>query len=98
MGPDEAKRLKELEVENARLKKLLAEAELDKAILKGGRGGKMVSPAKRRAATAHVVTKLGVSQRRACRALGTSRSSVRRGASGAHGRRGAARPAARAGT
>ncbi len=43
----------------------------------------MVSPAKRRAATAHVVTKLGVSQRRACRALGTSRSSVRRGASAA---------------
>ena len=30
----EAKRLKELEQENARLKKLLAESELDKAILK----------------------------------------------------------------
>jgi putative transposase len=30
----EAKRLKELEHENARLKKLLAEAELDKAMLK----------------------------------------------------------------
>ena len=30
---EEAKRLKELEVENARLKKLLAEAELDKAML-----------------------------------------------------------------
>jgi len=31
---EEAKRLKELEEENARLKKLLAEAELDKAMLK----------------------------------------------------------------
>ena len=31
---DQAKRLKELESENGRLKKLLAEAELDKAILK----------------------------------------------------------------
>ena len=31
---DQAKRLKELERENARLKKLLAEAELDKAILR----------------------------------------------------------------
>ena len=31
---DEVRRLKELEVENARLKKLLAEAELDKAMLK----------------------------------------------------------------
>ena len=31
---DQAKRLKELERENARLKKLVAEAELDKAILR----------------------------------------------------------------
>lgn len=34
MKAQEAKRLKELEKENTRLKKLLAEAELDKAILK----------------------------------------------------------------
>ena len=34
MKSDEAKRLRELEVENQRLKKLLAEAELDKKILK----------------------------------------------------------------
>jgi transposase-like protein len=34
MKAEEAKRLKELEHENKRLKKLLAEAELDKAILK----------------------------------------------------------------
>jgi transposase-like protein len=34
MKAEEAKRLTELEVENKRLKKLLAEAELDKAILK----------------------------------------------------------------
>ena len=34
MKVEEAKRLKQLEVENARLKKLLAEAELDKAMLK----------------------------------------------------------------
>ena len=34
MKAEEARRLKELEVENKRLKKLLAEAELDKAILK----------------------------------------------------------------
>jgi putative transposase len=34
MKANEAKRLKELEVENARLKRLLAEAELDKAMLK----------------------------------------------------------------
>lgn len=34
MKAQEAKRLKELQEENQRLKKLLAEAELDKAILK----------------------------------------------------------------
>ena len=34
MKANDAKRLKELEVENARLKKLLAEAELDKSMLK----------------------------------------------------------------
>jgi putative transposase len=34
MKAEEAKRLKELETENGRLKKLLAEAELDKAMLK----------------------------------------------------------------
>lgn len=36
---DQAKRLKELERENVRLKKLLAEAELDKAILKEAASG-----------------------------------------------------------
>jgi transposase len=34
MKCDEAKRLRELEIENQRLKELLAEAELDKKILK----------------------------------------------------------------
>ena len=34
MKADGAKRLRELESENARLKRLLAEAELDKAMLK----------------------------------------------------------------
>jgi putative transposase len=34
MKASDAKRLKELEIENTRLKKLLAESELDKAMLK----------------------------------------------------------------
>lgn len=34
MKSDEAKRLKHLEIENQRLKEMLAEAELDKRILK----------------------------------------------------------------
>ncbi len=36
---DQAKRLKALEVENARLKRLLADAELDKAILREAASG-----------------------------------------------------------
>ena len=36
---DQAKRLRELEKENARLKRLLADAELDKAILKEAASG-----------------------------------------------------------
>lgn len=39
MKAEEAKRLKHLEEENRRLKKLLAEAELDKAILREALGG-----------------------------------------------------------
>lgn len=41
-----------------------------------------MSPAKRRAATGHLITHFGVSQRRACRVLGTSRSTQRRDAPG----------------
>jgi len=37
---DQARRLKDLEKENARLKRLLADAELDKAILKEAVSGK----------------------------------------------------------
>lgn len=40
MKLDQAKRLKQLEGENARLKRLLADAELDKAILKEAASGK----------------------------------------------------------
>lgn len=40
MGISEAKRLRELESENARLKKLLAKAELDKAMLRDVLGKK----------------------------------------------------------
>jgi len=38
MKTDQARRLKELEKENARLKRLLAEAEIDKAILREAAG------------------------------------------------------------
>jgi transposase-like protein len=40
MKLDQARRLKQLEGENARLKRLLADAELDKAILKEAASGR----------------------------------------------------------
>jgi putative transposase len=50
MTVSEARRLKELEAENGRLKKLLAEAELDKSALKDLLN-RMVGPQARRQAT-----------------------------------------------
>ena len=48
MKADDAKEFKELKNENALLKKLLAEAELEKAALKGNRSGKILSPTAKR--------------------------------------------------
>jgi putative transposase len=73
----EAKRLKALEGENARLKKLLAEAVLDDAMLKDIASKKMVTPAAMRSAVAHLRASHNVSERWACLVLGADRSSVR---------------------
>ncbi|MEO0625156.1 MAG: IS3 family transposase [Pseudomonadota bacterium] len=74
MKVDQAKRLKDLEKENARLKRLLADAELDKAILKEAAFGKLVGPSRRRQFIEHACDELGVSERRACRVVGQHRS------------------------
>ena len=58
------------------LKEQEAGAMLDNAMLKDI-AAKMVTPAARREAVAHLRTVHGVSQRRACRVLGADRSSVR---------------------
>jgi len=71
----DARRLKALEDENAKLKKLLAELMLDHA--QGRRFKKMVTPAARREAVAHLQVAHEVSERRACAALGADRTSVR---------------------
>lgn len=73
----DARRLKTLEDENAKLKKLLAEAMLDNAMLKDIASKKMVTPAVRREAVAHLQVTYKVSERRACSALGTDGTSVR---------------------
>ena len=75
---DQVKRLKELEAENARLRRAVSDLTLDKLILRGGCPGKLLSPARRRACVEHVVAELGVSERRACRVLGQHRSTQRK--------------------
>src|SRR5258707_12711634 len=60
---EDAKRLKDLERENAALKRLLAEAELEKSALKEITRGELLSPERRRAAGRHLQRVLGVSQR-----------------------------------
>ncbi len=67
MDTEEARRLKELEVENARLKKLLAEAHLDLEALKIGLRGKALAPQDKRKAIARMLEHARISERRACR-------------------------------
>ncbi|WP_395689192.1 IS3 family transposase [Aestuariivirga sp.] len=75
---DQVKRLKELELENARLRKAVSDLTLDKLILKEAAPGKLLSPARRRACIAHVRQALSISERRACTALGQHRSTQRK--------------------
>jgi hypothetical protein len=72
MKANGAKRLRELEVENGRLKTLLAEAELE-----GAGRGKLLTPERRRRAVNALQQRFGVSQRRACRVVGQHRSTQR---------------------
>ncbi|WP_156348694.1 IS3 family transposase [Sphingomonas sp. Leaf23] len=73
----DAKRLRALEEENARLKRLLADTMLDNAGLKDLLSKKLVTPAAKREAVAHLQTTLGMSERRACMVVGADRASMR---------------------
>jgi putative transposase len=71
---DQAKRWKEVEQENTRLRKAVAELTLDKLILKEAARGKLLSPARRRQCVARVREARSVSERRV---LGQARSTQR---------------------
>ncbi|WP_447952324.1 IS3 family transposase [Sphingopyxis chilensis] len=73
----DARRLKELESENAKLKRLLADAMLDQAALKDLLNKKVLTPAAKREAVAHLQACHGMSERRACRVIDADRRSVR---------------------
>ncbi|MGB3722012.1 MAG: IS3 family transposase [Pacificimonas sp.] len=73
----EARRLRELEGENAKLKRLLADTMLDNVALKDLLGKKVLTPAAQREAVAHLQACHGMSERRACRVIEADRKSVR---------------------
>ncbi|WP_156170746.1 IS3 family transposase [Croceicoccus naphthovorans] len=73
----EARRLRELESENAKLKRLLADTMLDNVALKDLLGKKVLTPAAMREAVAHLRACHGMSERRACRVIDADRKSVR---------------------
>ncbi|WP_417471554.1 IS3 family transposase [Luteimonas mephitis] len=77
MEAEDAKRLKELEAENNRLKRLLADAHLDIEALKIGFGGKTLAPQRKREAVRRMLDQTVMSERRACRLAGLSRDAFR---------------------
>src|SRR6516165_11899226 len=69
---EQVKRLKELELENSRLRKAVSDLTLGQAHSAGGCPGKLLSPARLRACVEHVRAQLGMSPsvapaRRSCR-------------------------------
>ncbi|WP_370369893.1 IS3 family transposase [Mycolicibacterium sp. CH28] len=78
MDTDAAKELKELREQNSRLKRLLADAELEKDALREVAPGKILDPAAKRRAVDMLVTTMRLSKRLACRAVGLPRSTYAR--------------------
>ncbi|MEH3047774.1 MULTISPECIES: IS3 family transposase [Sphingomonas] len=75
---DQARRMKDLEKENARLRRAISDLTLDKLILQEAAKGKLLSPARRRRCIDQVREVLDVSERRVCRVLGQHRSTQRK--------------------
>lgn len=77
METSEVRRLKDLERENAELKKIVADLTLDNRLLRDVNAKKMVSLAERRSMTDYLVSDYGISERRACRVIELARSTHR---------------------
>ncbi|WP_139111458.1 IS3 family transposase [Sphingobium sp. Ndbn-10] len=77
---DQARRMKDLEKENQRLRRAISDLTLDKLILQEAAPGKLLSPARRRRCIDHVRGNLPIrmSERRICRVLGQHRSTQRK--------------------
>ena len=77
MDVSDARRLKALEEENGKLKKLLADAMLDASALARASGKKMVGPAAKREAVARLRERFQMSERRACAVIAADRKMIR---------------------
>ncbi|WP_369805999.1 IS3 family transposase [Sphingobium sp. 15-1] len=75
---DQVRELKQVVEENARLKRLVAELSLDKAVLQDGAIKKVSRPALMKQVVDYVVASHGYSQRRACRLTQQHRSTQRK--------------------
>ena len=77
MGPSELRRLKQLEEENRKLKLLVADLSLDKAMLRDIIAKKLLAPDQRRGLVRHMLEAFQVSERRACQVAKVYRSLFR---------------------
>nr|WP_175765588.1 IS3 family transposase [Burkholderia ambifaria] len=78
MDVSEARRLRQLEEENQRLKRLVADQALDIQVLKDVPRKKVSSPAQRREVVQQVIGQHDYSERRACALIGLNRRTFRR--------------------
>ena len=78
LNVEQARRLKELEKENLRLRRAVSESHPGRDDPRRGCGGRLLSPSRRRMCVERVQrVHPGVSERRACRALSQARSTQR---------------------
>nr|WP_320179190.1 IS3 family transposase [Roseovarius pacificus] len=78
MEVSDVAKLRAMEDENARLKRLLADTMLDNAVLKDLLGKELTTPVERREAALRAMRDHDISQRRACRLVGVDPKTVRR--------------------
>ena len=78
MAVPDVQKLKRLEDENGKLKRIVADLTLDNTVLKDLLSTKLLTPALKRAAASHAQQHHGLSERRACRLTGLARSTQRR--------------------
>ncbi|MDY7576719.1 IS3 family transposase [Herbaspirillum sp. RTI4] len=78
MEVSEARRLKALEEENQKLKRLVAEQALDILVLKDVPAKKVALPAQRKEIVQQVIAQYDFSERRACSLIGLNRRTYRR--------------------